>query len=381
MERNTDKLKPEQQPVESDPELDPILREIRADMHERMEFVLKHVAFMVKSSELEAVGKTICPDGRGWSWCSTSDDKIIATCIVPRDGMTPKQADEIEARRKVRQEEIAEALNAMHFAKERGDDDAVSAASKRWRETELVYRKYPKSGWIGKHYSMDEIEAAWQRISPNQRPLPPLTEVRKAASFQRIAKWRDRWHEKRTKYLQENGTDIGPPAGESDTADEAAELKRLIPLQVTEPAVAAVGSAIYPDGRDWWLVEKGRGAETEYEATCLVPRDGMTPKQADAADRGADLRLPRGMYAPIGWETRVVPFIDMTKAWERMPEADRPYADWHGDRSAFRWGVGHPADVVRHTLDQIGRSSDVRAFDEWYEQLTSAATEEDGSRD
>ena len=263
----------------------------------------------------------------------------------------------------------------MHSAKEMENDDAVATANKRWQEAELRYRKHPKSGWTGKYYSVDEIEAAWQRISPNQRPLPPLTEVRKAASFQRIARWRERWHEKRIKYLQENGADIGPPAGESDTPDEAAELQRLIPLQVTEPAVASVGRTIYPDGRDWWLVEKGRGADTAYVATCLVPRDGMTPEQVDAADRRADLHLPRGVYAPIGWETRVVPFIDMARAWERMPEASRPYADWDGDRDAFRWGVGHPADVVRHTLEQIGRSSDVPAFDEWYEQLTGTATE------
>ena len=267
----------------------------------------------------------------------------------------------------------------MHSAKERGDDDAVAAANKRWREAELRYRKYPKSGWTGKHYSMDEIEAAWQRISPNQRPLPPLTEVRKAASFQRIAKARERWHEKRTKYVQETGTNIGPFRGEEDTPEEAAELKRLIPLQVTEPAVAAVGRTICPEGRNWWLVEKGRDAETEYEATCLVPRDGMTPEHAGAADRRADLRLPRGVYASIGWETRVVPFIDMAKAWERMPEADRPYADWDGDRSALRWGVGHPADVVRQTLEQIGRSRDVPAFDEWYEQLNSIEEDEEQS--
>lgn len=95
----------------------------------------------------------------------------------------------------------------MHSAKERGDDNAVAVADKRWREAELRYRKCPKSGWTGKHYSIDEIEAAWQRISPDQRPLPPLTEVRRAASFQRIAKWRERWHKDRIKYLKENSTD------------------------------------------------------------------------------------------------------------------------------------------------------------------------------
>ena len=193
-----------------------------------------------------------------------------------------------------------------------------------------------------------------------------ITEVRKAAWFQQLARARERWHEKRIKYLQETGTNIGPFPSEEDTPEEAAELKRLIPLQVTKPAVAPVGRTIYPDGRDWWLVEKGRGAETEYVATCMVPRDGMTAEQADAADRDRRSALPRGATLSIGWETRVVPFIDMANAWERMAEADRPYADWDGDRSAFRWGVGHPADVVRHTLEQIGRSSDVPAFDAWF---------------
>lgn len=359
------KREQEDRTVESAPELDPILREMRAEMHERMVFALRHVAFMVESSELEAVGKTICPYGRGWSWSSTSDDRIVATCLVPRDGLAPEQADEIDAPRKAARAKITEALNEMHSAKERGDDDAVAAANKRWQEAQLRCRKYP-SGWTGKQYSMDEIEAAWQRILPNQRPLAPLTEVRKAASFQRIAKSLEGWHKQRTKYLR-RGVDIGPAPGEYDTPEEAAELKRLIPLQVTEPAVAAVGRTIYPEGRNWWLVEKGRGTETAYEATCLVPRDGMTPEQADEVDRRADRgALPRGLYAPIGWEPREVPFIDMAKAWEQMPEADRPYADWDGDRSAFRWGVGHPADVVRHTLEQIGRSSDIPAFDEWF---------------
>ena len=365
--KRTHKREHEYRTVEPDPELDPILREMRAEMHERMVFALKHVVGIVQSSELEKVGKTIYPYGRGWSWGSTSDDRIVATCLVPRDGMTPAQADEVDEPRKAAQAKITEAVDELNSAKKRGDDDAVAAASKRWREAHLRHRKYPKSGWTGKQYSMDEIEAAWLRIPPSQRPLPPLTEVRKAASFQRIAKWRERWQKDRIKYLQENATDIGPPAGESDTPAEAAELKRLIPLQVTEPAVAAVGRTIYPEGRDWWLVEKGRGAETAYEATCVVPRDGMTPEQADAADRRANLRLPRGSYAPIGWEPRVIPFIDMAKAWERVPEEDRPYANWDGDRSKFRWGVDHPADVVRHTLEQIGRSSDIPAFDEWFE--------------
>ena len=352
---------------EPDPESDPILREMRAEMHERMVFALKHVAFMVKSSGLEAVGKTICPYGRGWSWGSTSDDRIVATCLVPRDGMTPEQADEIDVPRKAAKAKISEALDKLHSAKERGDDDAAAAAGKRWREAALRLRKHPKSGWTGKHFSMDEIEGAWRRISPDQRPLPPLTEVRRAASIPRIAKAREGWYEQRRKYLKESGTNIGPFPGEEDTPEEAAELKRLIPLRVTEPAVATVGRTIYPEGRNWWLVEKGRGAETAYEATCLVPRDGMTPEQADEVDRRADRgAIPRGLYLPIGWEVRAVPFIDMAKAWEQMPEARRPYADWDGDRSEFRWGVGHPADVVRHTLEQIGRSNDVPAFDEWF---------------
>ena len=353
--------------VKPKPGLDPITREMHAEMHERMVFSLKHVVGMVKSSELEEVGKTMCPYGRGWSWGSTSDDRIVATCLVPCDAMTPEQADEVDKPRNAARAKIKEALDELDSAKERGDDAAIAAASKRWREAELQYRKCVKSGWTAKQYSMDEIEAAWQRIPPSQRPLPPLTEVRKAASFQRIMKWRERRHKDRIKYLRENATDIGPPAGESDTPAEAAELKRLIPLQVTEPAVAAVGRMIYPEGRDWWLVEKGRGAETAYEATCLVPRDGMTPEQADAADRRANLRVPRGLYVPIGWEPRVVPFIDMVKAWERMPEEDRPYADWDGDRSKFRWGVDHPADIVRRTLKQIGRNSDIPAFDDWFE--------------
>ena len=367
IERRTSKREREDRTFEPDPESDPILREMRAEMHERMVFALKHVAFMVKSSELEAVGKTICPYGRGWSWGSTSDDRIVATCIVPRDGMTPEQADKIDVPRNAAKAEISEALDELHSAKERGDDDFAASAGKRWREAARRLRMHPKSGWTGEHFSTDEIEGAWRRIPPHQRPLPPLTEVRRAASIPRIAKAREGWYEQRRKYLKETGTNIGPFPGEKDTPEEAAELKRLIPLKVTEPAVAAVGRTIYPEGRDWWLVEKGRGAETAYEATCLVPRDGMTPEQADAADRRANLRLPRGLYAPIGWEPRVVSFIDMAKAWERMPEEGRPYADWDGDRSKFRWGVDHPADVVRHTLEQIGRSSDIPAFDEWFE--------------
>ena len=358
-------------------EFDPVLREVRADMHERMVFVLKHVYFMLRSSELDKVGNTVCPDARSWSWCSTSDDKIIATCIVPRDGITPKQADEMDAPRKAAQAKVSEALAEMRSARQRGDDGAADAANRRWREAEQQCRKYAQSAWTGRHYSMEEIEAAWRLMSPEKRPLPPLTEVRKAASFQRMAKWRDRRHRQRIKYLRENGTDIGPPPGEDDMPDEAGELRRLIPLHVTEPAVAAVGRTIWPEGRNWWLVEKGRGVETEYEATCMIPRDGKTAAQADAADRCSDQRSSRGSHLSIGWEARVVPFIEMAKAWERMPEAERPYADWDGDRSAFRWGVGHPAEIVRRTLGQIGRGSDIPTFDQWYEQLTRSAADED----
>ena len=223
---------------------------------------------MVKSSGLEAVGKTICPYGRGLSWGSTSDDRIVATCLVPRDGMTPEQADEIDVPRKAAKARISEELDKLHSAKERGDDDAAAAAGKTWREAALRLRKHPKSGWTGEHFSMDEIEGAWPRISSHQRPLPPLTEVRRAASIPRIAKAREEWYEQRRKYLKESGTNIGPFPGEKDTPDAAAELKRLIPLRVTEPAVATVGRTICPKGATggWWRKDAAQRRHTKLPA-------------------------------------------------------------------------------------------------------------------